>query len=309
MYAQKSTMKKPAFLTKGDTIAIVAPAGIIKNKQSILDAVDLAKQWGYEVVIGEHVFENFHHFSATDEHRLEDLQIALDNPKIKAIWCARGGYGTVRIVDDLDFSTFLKKPKWIIGYSDITVLHNHIHNLGVETLHAMMPVNTEFSKEERKLSEQTFLKAISGETLTYTIPSATYNQKGTASGQLVGGNLTILENLLGTKSSISTSGKILFFEEIGEYKYHIDRLLQGLKRNGYFDNCVGVIVGGMSHIKKNSPAFGQTIEELILEVVSKKNIPIIFDFPAGHDPENRALILGRNITMQVDTTTATIAFE
>ncbi|WP_226913004.1 S66 peptidase family protein [Flavicella marina] len=302
-------MKKPALLTKGDTITIVAPAGIIKNKQSILDAVDLAKQWGYEVVIGEHVFENFHHFSATDEHRLKDLQIALDNPKIKAIWCARGGYGTVRIVDDLDFSTFLKKPKWIIGYSDITVLHNHIHNLGVETLHAMMPVNTEFSKEERKLSEQTFLKAISGETLTYTIPSATYNQKGTASGQLVGGNLTILENLLGTKSSISTSGKILFFEEIGEYKYHIDRLLQGLKRNGYFDNCVGVIVGGMSHIKKNSPAYGQTIEELILEVVSKKNIPIIFDFPAGHDPENRALILGRNITMQVDTTTSTIAFE
>lgn len=298
----------PSFLKQGDTIAIVAPAGIIKTDASIYEAAELIKTWGLHVIIGKHVFEGSNHFSATDENRLSDLQTALDTPSIKAIWCARGGYGTVRIIDDLDFTAFKKTPKWIIGYSDITVLHSHVHNLGIQTIHGMMPVNVEFPQEKRKMSELTLQQALFGELKAYTIPSSEYNKTGNTSGLIVGGNLTILENLLGTNSCINTKGKILFFEEIGEYKYHIDRLLQGLKRNGYFDNCSGIIVGGMSHIKKNNPSYGLTIEELILEAIPNKNIPIIFDFPSGHDPENRALYLGRNIEMAVDKTSSSIKF-
>ena len=308
VFAQTTTMKRPTSLQKGDTIAIVAPAGIIKNEASILEAADLARNWGLEVVLGKNIFNKYNHFSATDAQRLEDFQWALNEKSIKAIWCARGGYGTVRIIDDIDFSSFLKNPKWVIGYSDITVLHNQIHNLGVESIHGMMPVNVEFPKDKRIESENTLKNALFGEEITYTIPSSKYNKTGSATAQLVGGNLTILENLLGTTSSLNTEGKILFFEEIGEYKYHIDRLLQGLKRNGYFKNCAGIIVGGMSHIKKNNPAFGATIEELILEVVKEYSFPVLFDFPAGHDPENRALFLGRKIQLDVDQSYGKILF-
>ncbi|WP_139957290.1 S66 peptidase family protein [Flavicella sediminum] len=301
-------MMTPAYLKPGDTIAIVAPAGIIKNKASIHEAAALAKSWGLEVVLGKHIFDAYHHFSATDDHRLLDFQTALDQPNIKAIWCARGGYGTVRIIDDIDFSSFKKTPKWIIGYSDITVLHNAVHNLGVETLHAMMPVNMEFSESSRRQSVATFKKALFGEKLNYEIPSSSYNKTGNCKGVLVGGNLTLLENLLGSSSSISTAGKILFFEEIGEYKYHIDRLIRALDRNGYFTNCKGLLIGGMSHIKKNNPPFGQNIEELILAITETYNFPIAFDFPAGHDPENNALIFGRTVEMEISSTSTKINF-
>jgi len=308
LFSQNSKMKRPPFLKSGDTIAIVAPAGVIKNHATIYEAADLAKSWKLNSIIGKNVFDQYHHFSATDKKRKTDLQEALDNPSVKAIWCARGGYGTVRIIDDLDFTQFKKKPKWIIGYSDITVLHNHIHNLGVETLHAMMPVNIEFPEEKRRESVNTLKRALFGELETYEISSSHFNTKGVATGQLVGGNLTLLENLLGSPSSINTDGKILFFEEIGEYKYHIDRLLQGLKRNGYLDKCAGIIVGGMSGLKKNTPSYGCRIEELILGALPNKNIPVLFNFPAGHDPENRALYLGRTIELKITNQTSTIVF-
>lgn len=301
-------MIRPAYLQKGDTISIVAPAGVIKNDASIYQAQKMAEKWGLHVIIGAHVFDKFNHYAATDKNRLSDFQSALDNSTVKAIWCARGGYGTVRIVDAIDFSTFEKSPKWIIGYSDITVLHSHIHNLGVETIHGMMPVNVEFPEEQRKNSEATLVNALFGKHISYSIKSTSYNRTGIATGELVGGNLSLLENLLGTNSSIDTTNKILFFEEIGEYKYHIDRLLHGLKRNNYFKNCAGIIVGGMSHIKKNNPAYGQTIEELILDVLPD-SIPVVFDFPAGHDPENRALYLGRTIEINVDKTNTTLKFD
>ena len=301
-------MKRPTFLQKGDTIAIVAPAGIIKNESAILHAKALAESWGLQVVLGKHVFAKNNHFAGTDAQRLEDFQEALDNPTIKAIWCARGGYGTVRIIDDLDFTIFKENPKWIVGYSDITVLHNHIHSFGIETLHAMMPANMEFPEESRKESVTTFKKALFGENLQYTIPASPYNRQGTASGQLVGGNLTIVANLLGTTSALDTKNKILFLEEIGEYKYHIDRLLQSLKRNGYFEACNGLVIGGMSHIKKNSTVWGQSIESLILEVVQEYDFPVVFDFPAGHDPENRALFMGREVEFTTNDTTSEIKF-
>ena len=301
-------MKRPAYLEQGDTISIVAPAGVIKNDASIYEASDLAKTWGLHVVIGKHVFDKYNHFSATDDNRTADLQEALDNSSIKAIWCARGGYGTVRIIDKLNFNKFKKSPKWIIGYSDITVLHNQIHNIGYESIHGMMPVNVEFPEEKRIESVNSLKQALFGNLISYSIPSSPYNKRGKTSGILTGGNLTLLENLLGTPSSIDTNGKILFIEEIGEYKYHIDRLLQSLKRNGYLDHCKGIIVGGMSHIKKNNPSYGQTIENLILEAIPQKNIPIIFDFPAGHDPENRALLFGRIIEMNVNVNASEIKF-
>lgn len=309
LFAQNTNMIRPDFLQTGDTISIVAPSGIIKNDASIYEAADLARSWGLTVVIGEHVFDKYHHYAATDKNRGADFQEAIDNPSIKAIWCARGGYGAVRIIDDLDFTEFKKNPKWVIGYSDITVFHNHIHTLGIETLHGMMPVNVEFPKEKTIESVKTLKQALFGELENYAVASSKFNVEGTAKGSLVGGNLTLLENLLGTASSINTQGKILFIEEIGEYKYHIDRLLQGLKRNGYFEDCAGIIVGGMSHIKKNSPSYGKSIEEIILEVLPDKNIPVVFDFPAGHDPENRALYLGRNIELTVTKTEASISFE
>ena len=298
--AQTTHFLRPESLQKGDTLAIVAPAGIIKNEASILQAVALAESWGLEVLLSPSVFEKHAHFAGTDAARLEAVQWALDLPAVKAIWCARGGYGTVRIVDDLNFEAFRKSPKWIIGYSDITVLHSHLHNLGFETLHAMMPVNMEFPELERQESVASLKKALFGEEITYAFPSSPHNRKGRVSGVLVGGNLTLLEGLLGSDSEVLTQGKILFLEEIGEYKYHIDRLLRSLKRADALKNCKALLVGGMSQIKKNDPAYGQLVEELILDVVEDTSYPVIFDVPAGHDPENRALFMGRNV--EIDAT-------
>ncbi len=304
---QQNNLIQPPYLKKGDTIAIVAPAGRLKNGQKeVEEAIKLVESWGLHVVLGAHVFEKNYHFAGTDDERASDFQAALDNPNIKAIWCARGGYGTVRIIDKLDYTTFKKHPKWIIGYSDVTALHNEIHNLGIESMHALMPISLPEKDEHyrenlEKMSEAiaSFKKALFGKKLQYTIPSSKYNRLGNAKGQLVGGNLTLLHTMLGSRTSISTKNKILFFEEIGEYKYHIDRMLQSLKRAGYFENCKGVIVGGITKVRKNTTPFGKTVEALILEVLSEYDFPVVFDFPAGHDSDNRALILGRNVTLEI----------
>lgn len=301
-------MIQPLYLKKGDTIAIVAPSGIIKDHTTIHKAVALIQSWGLNAVLGKHIFDNENHFSSTDENRLTDIQEALDNPNIKAIWCARGGYGTVRIIDAIDFTAFLKKPKWIIGYSDITVLHNHIHNIGVATLHGMMPVNLSASKEKIKQSIDTLYNTLFGKEIRYEFPNSKYNVLGNAEGLLVGGNLTLLENSLGTNSTINTKDKILFIEEIGEYKYHIDRMLWALKRNHYFKNCKGLLVGGMTEIKQNDPVFGQTIEDLILKIVAEYNIPVAFDFPAGHDLINTAIYLGIKIKLDINKESTTLNY-
>ena len=300
---------QPAYLKEGDTIAIIAPSGILKDRELVIEkAKQLAENWGLVVVYGANLFNQNHHFSATDEERAADFQKALDDPKIKAIWCARGGYGSVRIIDRLDFSKFMKKPKWLIGYSDITVFHNHLHQLGVETLHAIM--GTSLQDEIATISESifTFKEALFGGQLQYDLVSSKYNRIGEGSGQIVGGNLTLLMTMLGSESTISTEGKILFFEEIGEYKYAIDRMLQSLKRAGYFNNLKGIIVGGMSNIKVNTTDWGSSIEELILAVVPE-NIPVLFDFPAGHEKDNQALILGREISLKVGPEKSEVIFN
>lgn len=308
-----TTMSKPFIqpqhLKAGDSVVIVAPSGILKNRErEINQAKKLLKSWGLNVVVGEHVFKKDNHFAGTDNQRANDFQKALDNPNIKAIWCARGGYGTVRMIDKLDYTKFKENPKWIIGYSDITAIHNQLNIEGSESIHAMMCTSLKDDLTEIENTVDTFKCALFGQPLSYTIEGSKYNKTGNTSGPLVGGNLTLLHTMLGSKTSIDTSGKILFIEEIGEYKYHIDRMLQSLKRAGYFENCKGLIVGNMSNMRKNTTPWGTTVEQLILDVVAEYDFPVLFDFPAGHEDDNRALILGRTIELKVNKESSLVTF-
>jgi len=311
-YSNTTMTKKfiqPQYLKIGDTVAIVAPSGVLNGRdKEVNQAKELLKSWGLNVVVGDYVFNKANHFAGTDNQRAEDFQKALDNPNIKAIWCARGGYGTVRMIDKLDYTKYKENPKWVIGYSDITAIHNQLNNEGSESIHAMMctSLTDDLSKIEETL--ETFKCALFGKPLNYTIEGSNYNKTGNVTAPLVGGNLTLLHTMLGSKTSINTSGKILFIEEIGEYKYHIDRMLQSLKRAGYFDNCKGLIVGDMTKMRKNTTPWGTSIEQLILDVVTEYDFPVLFDFPAGHEDDNRALILGRTIQLTVGKKESKVVF-
>lgn len=306
----ENTLIQPPYLKAGDTVAIVAPSGILKDRTDEIElAKNLLKSWGLNYVIGKHVFSKDNHFAGTDDERCEDFQKALDDPKISAIWAARGGYGTVRILDKLNYTKFKKNPKWIIGYSDITALHNQVHNEGFQSIHAMMCVS--LSEEKNGLDEtiSTFKDAIFGKPLSYTLEGSEYNRTGTVTAPLVGGNLTVLHTMLGSKTSIDVSGKILFIEEIGEYEYHIDRMLQSLKRAGYFDNCKGVIVGDITKVRKNTTAWGKPVEQLIVDALSEYDFPIAFNMPAGHERDNRAMILGRTVELKVGKDKTELKFQ
>jgi len=308
----KKEMKltQPPYLQVGDTVAIVAPSGILKNrKREVQQAAGLLTDWGLNVIVGDYVFNKANHFAGDDYERCTDIQNVMDNPSVSAIWCARGGYGTVRILDKLDYTQFKKNPKWIIGYSDITALHNQVHNEGFESLHALMCVSLTKDLNEIIASVDTFKGALFGNPTNYNLHYSPYNKLGEASGQLVGGNLTILHTMLGSKESIDTDGKILFIEEIGEYKYHIDRMLQSLKRAGYFDNLNGLVVGDMSKMRKNTTLWGTSVEQLILDALAEFDFPITFNMPAGHEKDNQALILGREIILKVEKEGTSITFE
>lgn len=289
----------PAYLKKGDQVAIVAPARKITAAE-IRPAVRKLEEWDLSVVLGKHLLGSYHQFAGMDHERMADFQRMLDDRAILAVFCARGGYGTVRIIDRLDFSRFTKNPKWIIGYSDTTVLHSHIHtNFGIETLHATMPHH--FS--DPHISAETFeslRKALFGEPLTYTLPSSPLSRKGTANGILVGGNLSLLNSLSGTHSDLVTDGKILLLEDLDEYLYHIDRMMLNLKRSGKLSRLAGLIVGGMTGMKDNTVPFGQTAEEIIAEAVKEYDYPVCFGFPAGHLNDNRALIMGRDSMLVIE---------
>ena len=224
-------MIQPAFLQKNDTVAILSISPKI-SLEEIQPAVAMLQSWGLKVIVGETIGFEDNQFAGTDLQRISDFQQMLNNPEIKAIWCARGGYGTVRIIDQLDFSFFKSNPKWIVGYSDITVLHNHIHNLEIETLHATMPLDVVKSTKE---SLKTLKKSLFGKDLSYEIISSKENKIENASGELIGGNLSILYSLLGSKSSLNTSDKILFIVDLDEYLNHIEGMLINLKRNNYFN--------------------------------------------------------------------------
>lgn len=305
-----NTLIQPPYLKAGDTVAIVAPSGILKNRNDeVQQAVNLLKSWGLHAIVGKHVFSQDHHFAGTDAERCEDFQNALDDPTISAIWCARGGYGTVRILDKLDYTKFKTHPKWIIGYSDITAIHNQVHNEGFQSLHAIMCVSLPKDLSEIQASIDTFKSALFGHPVNYELEGSSYNKLGEATGELVGGNLTLLHTMLGSETSIDTLGKILFIEEIGEYKYHIDRMLQSLKRAGYFNNCKGLVVGDMSKMRKNTTPWGTSIEQLILDALSEYNFPIAFNMHAGHEDDNRAMILGKTVELKVGKDKSTLIFE
>ena len=288
-------MIRPNYLKEGATVAIVSTARRISKKE-LIPAITILKKRGLKVVLGTSIGAEDHQFAGNDELRTSDFQTMLDHPEIDAIWCARGGYGTVRIIDQLDFSNFKNYPKWIIGYSDITVLHAHLHQLGIETLHAQMPL---FIETKSDATINSIKETLFGEKYEIIIPSEKNNINGIASGQLIGGNLSILYSLCGSPSALNTKGKILFIEDLDEYLYHIDRMLQNLKRNGMFDQLEGLIVGGMTQMHDNETPFGKSAEEIILSICSEYNFPIAFNFPAGHVDDNRALIMGRIVSLEV----------
>jgi len=292
-------MIQPPYLKRGDRIAIVSPARAV-SFEDLHQAMRIFQKWGLEVILGSYVFNRENQFAGTDDQRLKDFQTMLDDASVRAVICARGGYGSVRIIDRLDFTGFLRHPKWIVGYSDITVLHSHIHrHFGVETMHATMPLNmteTRFSM----ISVETLRKALFGEEIVYSKPSGPLDRSGTGQGFLTGGNLSMLYSLMGSHSQIDTKGKILFLEDLDEYLYHIDRMMTNLKRGGLLNGLKGLIVGSMSDMKDNAIPFGKTAQQIIAGTVKEYKYPVCFDFPSGHGPENVALILGRRVKLIVD---------
>ena len=301
---------KPENLKIGDTISIIAPSGILKDYEEYMEkSISLMESWGLNVVLGSTIYEGYGHFSSTDINREKDFQNAIDDNKIKAIWCARGGYGAMRIIDNINYDNLLKNPKWVIGYSDITAIHNDIHNLGVESLHGVMCKSLEDISEDddsiKKLKDIIFGEG----QLKYLIEGNQYNITGEASGKLVGGNLTLLQSLLQSKSSIETTKKIIFIEEVGEYLYHIDRMLHSLKRADYFSKCSGLIIGDFTDIKKNETEFGKNLYEIINEIAKEYNFPVMYGFPAGHGQKNLPLILGRNVNITVSKNKSEIRFS
>jgi len=285
----------PLYLKPGDSIALIATARKV-SPEELLPSVQIIESWGLNVVTAPNLYKQENQFAGSDEERATDLQWALDNENIKAALCVRGGYGTVRIIDKLDFSKFGKQPKWIIGYSDVTVLHQHIHtNFNVATLHATMPIN--FFKNEE--ATQSLRKALFGEQLNYEIKPHSLNREGNTEGELVGGNLSLIYALSGSKSDIETDGKILFIEDLDEYLYHVDRMMMNLKRSGKLSKLKGLVVGGMTDMKDNTIPFGKTAEEIIYDAVKEYNYPVCFDFPAGHIDRNLALVFGNKYSLSV----------
>ena len=292
----RTNANSPRYLKKGDTVAITCPAK--KLPSDISKGIQLLESWGLNVLIGETVTSSYHQYAGPDELRIRDFQRFIDDDSVRAIFAARGGYGCIRIIDGLDFSSFKKDPKWVIGFSDITVVHSHIYtNYKVQSIHGQMPVNV---PEGTLPSLETLRKALFGESLDYFYQSAAAGINGSAKGILIGGNLTLLVMMAGSVSEMDFSNKILFIEDVGEYLYSIDRMMWNLKRAGKLVNLKGLIVGGFTDLKDNDIPFGQTAEEIIYSHVHEYGYPVCFDFPAGHISDNHALIFGKRVSLTVE---------
>lgn len=288
--------KIPEFLKAGDKVAIVCPASFIRGNIDV--AVKILESWGLEVLLGKTVTAAYHQFAGDDRERAEDLQWALDDESIKAVFAARGGYGCVRIIDQLDFSLFEKQPKWLVGFSDITVLHSHIQRqYGIPTIHGQMPKSFEAGTEA---SLDTLKAALFGHIVDHQyIQEAAPSRIGEGEGVLIGGNLAILLSVLASESDVNYDGKILFIEDVGESFYSVDRMLWALKRAGKFRKLKGLIVGGFTAMKDGDPSFGQTVVEMVMDKVSDDHFPVAFDYPAGHIDDNHALILGKKVKLKI----------
>ncbi len=289
-------MKEIPFLKQGSKVVIVAPARCV-TPEEMAYGIQWLKDQGFVPVFDERLFAVHHIFAGTDDFRAAVFQEYIDNEEIEAIWLARGGYGSIRIIDKIDFSKFWEHPKWIAGFSDSTVIHGKLQRLGIPSLHASMPFYFANKTEEAK---QSIYNALTGKSLHYKIPTNPLNRLGEMEGEIVGGNLSVLYGMMGSDTFPETDGKILFIEEVDEYIYHIDRMMRGLKRAGKLANLKGLIVGGLTQIHDNAHPFGQSAEEVIAEVVSEYNYPLCFNFPAGHFDDNRALFLGTETQLLVN---------
>ena len=299
---------RPPHLKKGDTIMILSPAGRIRDREKIDAATELANHWGLVVFYGNHLLSQEGTFAGSDRERLEDLQKALDDRSVKAIWASRGGYGMIRIIDAIDFSGFIAHPKWIVGFSDVTVLHAKVNKLGIQTIHGQMPITIDLENPEQRKSIRSLQRALFGKKLDYKIESNENNRQGDSRGQLVGGNLSIVYSMLGSDTNIDMSGKVLFLEDVGEALYHIDRMMISLKRSGYFNQCKGLIVGDFKLRENTGNEFGKTLEQIVLEAVGDSDFPVVFDFPAGHTDDNRSLILGSDVRVTAGPKKSKISF-
>jgi muramoyltetrapeptide carboxypeptidase len=290
-------MQLPPYLKQGDTIAIVAPARKI-SREALAPAIQLIEKLGFKVKSGLNLYEESDQFAGTDSQRRSDFQEMLNDEQVKAILCARGGYGSLRVAEGLNFTGFAKNPKWIIGYSDITVFHNLLNNIGVSSLHATMPINFPEQVCENESTISLF-RIISGQDVNYIGGKHSLNRTGRSEGELLGGNLSMLYSLRGTNYDIETAGKILFIEDLDEYLYHIDRMMMNLKSGGVMKNLKGLIVGGVTDMNDNNIPFGKTAEEIIREVVEEYDYPVLFGFPAGHQEPNLALLFGQKISLDI----------
>jgi len=298
----------PPPLKPGDTVMIVAPAGYVSNRNGYIERADsLLRAWHLVPVHGPNLFARHYSFAGTDAQRLADLQAALDDPSVKAIWAARGGYGTVRILDSIDWSGFEKHPKWLIGFSDITVLLNALYVNGYASIHGIMPISLAHPNPKRKPALITLKNLMFGKQLRFRIPADSANIQGEGEGELIGGNLSMLVSLLGSPQQLDTRGKILFLEDVDEYPYVYDRLLYALARAGYFDHLAGLLVGDFSAKKQNEP-FGENIRQMILKHTQGKGYPVVFGFPAGHVVKNYALPFGKRARVKVTTRKVTIRY-
>lgn len=290
----------PSYLQKGDRIRIVAPAGKV-SKEKVFPGIELLEEIGYQVMIGPHVFDRHFQYAGTDQQRVSDLQEAFDDPQTRSIICARGGYGSVRIIDKLDYSLFLNNPKWLVGFSDVTILHSVMNSLHVSSIHGTMPGSF---LENKKLSKSFYslMEALTTGNSKVEMEANPFNRNGKCQGELVGGNLSLLYNLQGTPWQLDSRGKILFIEDVGEYFYHLDRMMQNLRLSGQLKGLSGLVLGSFTEMKDNESPFGKSVPEIIQEAVQEYDFPVCFDFPAGHIPKNISLILGAHYSLEVENT-------
>lgn len=296
-------MNVPQPLASGDLIYITAPAKAIE-KEHVDFAVAFFENAGFRVLVSKNCLGQHHYFSGTDEERLEDLQYGIDHPEVKAIVCARGGYGCVRIIDRIQWASMLREPKWMVGFSDVTVFHQHLQRFNLPSIHGSMVLNFKDNSHE---ALNTLLMALKGESFSVAATS-NFNKSGSAEGTIVGGNLSIVYSLIGTNNQPDYSDKILFVEDLAEHLYHIDRMFYALNKSGISDKISGLVVGGMTELEDTATPFGMSVEEIILAHFQYRNIPIAFGFPAGHLNDNRALILGKKVRFNVEGTTSELRF-
>lgn len=297
-------MIQPPALNPGDLIYITAPAKLM-DAQAVTYAKKHLEENGFKVLISKNCLGKHHYFSGTDEERLLDLQFGIDHPDVRAILCARGGYGSIRLVDRINWANMLREPKWLIGFSDITVFHHRLNSLGVQSIHGSMPINFEKNTDAALTS---LVNTLKGRWPQFALPSNQCNKVGIATGNLIGGNLSIVYSMLGTDDQYDFEDSILFLEDLGEHYYQVERMFFALKKSGAFQKIKGLIIGGISELEDTDPPLGRTIEEIVLDQLMFTRIPVLFNFPGGHIEDNRAMVFGKKIQLTVSEGEASVVY-